>query len=264
MKLYQYKPFNKNIIVSLINNRLWRSEPASFNDPYDCLANFVYSGNKEDWENFIKSNITDTITQNRMLSEILEEKDNFENRFNKGHKDSISNHLRVACFSRNYSNVLMWSHYADYHKGIVIGYQTIKSGGLNYLEVEDPEYIFASYNNVSNIPIMPVQYNKPINFDYNPLIQNEEELLSYVFSKGKVWSYEKEYRAIIKNTLGKSVKLGKETISNIYMGSKISFEDEYFIRNLIPMLNKNRINKINLYKMKLSNSNIQLRPCLIQ
>jgi hypothetical protein len=260
MEIYQYKRYDKNTIISIINNRIWFSKPSAFNDPYDCLANFNYYGSIPEWNKFIKEEHSDLRIQKAMLDLYNNDPDDFEIRFNNGHKDSISNHLRVACFSRNYSNVLLWSHYAEFHKGICIGYEVTKENGLYYLEVDDPEYFVSSYNKLPNMPIIPVDYKDEMSFEYNPLKQTPEDLLLHVFSKGNVWKYEKELRSIIKDTFKTNVKLGDTTLSSVYLGSKMDSYDIYSIKIIITMLNEKRSKKIKLYQMKLCSNCIKLRP----
>src|SRR5882672_6977158 len=38
--------------------------------------------------------------------------------------DDLRRRLRVLCFSTNESSILMWSHYAENHRGVVMGFKT--------------------------------------------------------------------------------------------------------------------------------------------
>ena len=68
--------------------------------------------------------------------------------------DAVITHFRqttaILCFSRNWDNLLLWSHYGDSHKGICMGFD-IPDGGLgenydtdvlyqpNLLQIRRPE-----------------------------------------------------------------------------------------------------------------------------
>ena len=40
-----------------------------------------------------------------------------------GHRDHIGEISRVLCFSKNWTNPVLWSHYADKHRGLCLGFE---------------------------------------------------------------------------------------------------------------------------------------------
>jgi len=44
----------------------------------------------------------------------------------------------VLCFSRSWNNVLMWSHYADRHKGICLGFDVLDERTRRVRYIETP------------------------------------------------------------------------------------------------------------------------------
>jgi Protein of unknown function (DUF2971) len=51
--------------------------------------------------------------------------------------DAVTSHFRetwaILCFSRNWDNVLLWSHYGDSHKGMCLGFDISQGDpGVNY------------------------------------------------------------------------------------------------------------------------------------
>jgi hypothetical protein len=98
--LFKFRKFDKKSKAILLNKELWFPEPKTLNDPFDCQ-----------------------VEHERMLESFLE-KNNLTNR-NKI-KDEINrklNTIGVCSFSRARKNQLMWSHYADEHKGFCIGFR---------------------------------------------------------------------------------------------------------------------------------------------
>ena len=89
MRFYKFLN-SKNAIKSLREKRLKISIVNELNDPFEFLG--VELSNE-----LLRSNI-------KML------------------KENFSNKYGVLCFSRNWTNPVQWSHYADRHKGICLGF----------------------------------------------------------------------------------------------------------------------------------------------
>ena len=94
--------------------------------------------------------------------------------------DKASEHVAIACFIATYSNILMWSHYANAHKGFVVGFDTswenFRLGwGLFPVEYSDDRAI------VDFVPMRGLEH---------------EEVFRLAKTKSKHWSYELEYRQI--------------------------------------------------------------------
>jgi hypothetical protein len=85
----------------------------------------------------------------------------------------------------------MWSHYADEHKGICIGYQitnfenhqTIKCD-IQDLNTKIRPYPYLNLDKVKYKNIKPRAFNV-IKADYN-------ELFPFIWTKAKLWKYENE------------------------------------------------------------------------
>jgi hypothetical protein len=95
-------------------------------------------------------------------------------RWQKIQEESRKN-VRVCCFSENNDSILMWSHYADEHRGICVEYDFLDADNIRYL-------------------IQPILYS-----DERLAIDTMEGLtvLSQVMAavyKATVWSYESEWR----------------------------------------------------------------------
>jgi len=91
--------------------------------------------------------------------------------------------LRIACFSECNDSILMWSHYADHHKGICIEYET------RLLSLPDAIGF-----------LHPVNYD-PEHFDATEYFCSHPEnnpwmLFIAACHKSPVWAYELEWRFI--------------------------------------------------------------------
>ena len=136
----------------------------------------------------------------------------------------------IGCLCTNYKNKLMWSHYADSHKGFCIEYD------YSDLVVDD-----------HTVLPLPVIYS-----DERPLIswkaaldnspENVEEAVVQftkgLLTKDNIWSYENEWRILIKATDVSDIPMPR--VSCVYLGASISDEN----RNAILKIAKEKNYKV--------------------
>ena len=221
--LYYYLEFSGIAIKMLTDPYIWFSNPKSFNDPFELPDVFDSSWNvDEEWADFkfsyehhknkleVLKNFSDVneaylilkCKRPDILKEVLELK---ISAFNE-----TLNKTGVACFSRYYDNILMWSHYARKHTGIVIGYDYYKLKNEN-----------------KNLPGSDVDYRhhpKKLRTgsyagDIKDFIRSEY-LTRKLFNKHPAWAYEQEYRLINAEGDGK-YPIKKNYISELYFGCNI-------------------------------------------
>jgi hypothetical protein len=84
----------------------------------------------------------------------------------------------ILCFSRNWDNLLLWSHYGDSHKGICLGFDiSVGEPGSNY--DTDVQY---------QPNLLQIRGPEDLNFDLaNRLLRTKHES----------WSYEQEVRMFV-------------------------------------------------------------------
>ena len=105
--LYKYYAYNENSLSVLINKKIWVAKPESFNDPFDCNYNFSLKLDEE----ILKqgdSNIKDIQINAAATNKVL--------------KERFSN-TGIFSMSKRNNSILMWSHYANQHKGFCIEFE---------------------------------------------------------------------------------------------------------------------------------------------
>jgi len=158
--------------------------------------------------------------------------------------------FRILCLTSSYSNKLMWSHYADSHKGVCIT-----------LEIEDA-YIYPAYYtrervyDDTNLDILLSHENRrkvKRNLD-KPYDMVAKKKLGYV--KDSTWSYENEYRVVFydkeRSTLIDGERL-RVKIHKVYLGNCIEPQNEKIIKDVC------RINRIDVTKIKFTESGYAIR-----
>ena len=177
--LYKYRTVDnfKFFVEILMNNKLFAGKYKSMNDPMEGI--YRYS--------------PEFIT-NEQRNALFEEK----------------NAKTFCCFSKDKDNQLLWSHYANGHRGVVIG---VKIDETKY-DVRNIDYVedFAS-------------------IDY----YDENTSMEILSKKLKYWEYENEVRVFSKDN-GNEINV---TITEVILGMNMRFEDEILIRKLIEKINPN-------------------------
>lgn len=121
---------------------------------------------------------------------------------------------KVFCSSKGYSNILMWSHYGDGHKGICLEIEIDKNKCKEH-----------------NIFYRNVKYKK----DLVQIVSDvglQDQALYILRHKLSKWRYEEEKRFFIKKDVPNSYKIGN--IKSIILGSRCKKADEEMISEWIP------------------------------
>lgn len=223
--LYKYRAFNERSLSILINKEIWVASPESFNDPFDCTIDIDKQISKEDYSEFM---LEMGILKNTHIDEVINhiclqvENDNVRsqeiNRIEKLFRKIAerTNQYGVFTLSELSSNILLWSHYADNHKGFCI------------------EFLRSPNNNLGNNEItLPVEYC--IKFPFIKLGEvkrnNEKWIMKALTTKAKDWEYEKEWRLFYKkcNVLERL----PAPISGIIFGSRMKVQHKKTIKNVL-------------------------------
>lgn len=195
--------FFPNFIVSF-------TSPNAFNDPFECqpilevpkgdyikyLKSYAaYENEKKSlgWNRY-KANDTKIKRKLRSLRRTVCNNKDWNVLINKRLNDVWENHkknVRILSLSKEYDNPLMWAHYANSHKGFVVGiksefFSILKKGiegnewGLKEVEYSDDKISINPYGDIT------VNSNSKCVLD----------LMKVYYKKSMCWSYEKEVRFV--------------------------------------------------------------------
>ena len=199
MKLL-YKYFSPDRCSFIEQRRLKFSNPSDFNDPFEVRVKYINYRKliEKEFQKRVNEVFFETLRQCPDLSfqdfkaakkdEIEEERKHL---MEKGEQiyleqqsaipELLNSDIGILCLSRRCDHILMWSHYADGHKGFVVGFdsnhpffhddgKTSLCGDVTY-QNELPEIILSSEKKGDTAPL---------------------------FHKSDVWAYEEEVRLIKK------------------------------------------------------------------
>lgn len=224
----KYENVNNKKIDSIANNKFWVSTYDNLNDPFELKSIFIE-----------EEKIEESGCPLELVKELL-----------RRYREYL-----IGCFTTNLtSNLPMWAHYANNHKGICIEYKVVSSN-LFY-----PIIYERGRNSCNNVCINFLALaHKNMEGNITEQENDEAELYNQILFhntiiKDKSWEYEDEYRYIIPKMIcgNKEIKdgvlLDNRTvgieISGIYLG--MCCEEKY--KNMLIDIAKSL--GIKIYQMR--------------
>lgn len=239
INFYRYRSLSagaaEHVERTICHSELYFPKPSSFNDPFDCRPSFLFDASDEEiisyYERGIKKHMPH-LNQEQLRQEVRSKLADWERsprnpeaikRVQELHTERITEQIGVLCLSTENSDILMWSHYADYHRGVC-------------LEFDGRFKFFAHIQKVEYPPVRP---------RINPFRQNPDEMMeAALLTKAKHWAYEHEWR-LVQYTKGAGVyKFPPEALTGVILGAQISPQDKDQVLGWI----KERIHPVKLYR----------------
>ncbi|NHZ46125.1 DUF2971 domain-containing protein [Nitratidesulfovibrio liaohensis] len=231
-RIYKYRAINIQNIENLCADTLYFSSPSSFNDPFECEPTIESDSSNEELEKILYELIFDNVYKESMDSlKNIKIESKYKNEVSRDKADKLAtfkiNELRylatddeyeesvgvknnrllayeirrevlkwerkgICCFSTSCKDSLMWSHYADSHKGMCVGYDfkrnpvpqvsRVEYGGDRILKTSTIRKAVLEKDSGAKLTI----YDKMF------------------LRKARQWRYEKEYRIFMGHGLQES------------------------------------------------------------
>jgi hypothetical protein len=190
----------------LTHNEIYFAKLKEFNDPFDCNFHISVDGD------FITHKAKLIQLNPNMSEESIDiqtrkelQPENIKKREQTLNKDirRINGNVGIFSMSAKRDNLLMWSHYADYHKGICLEFRT--TGGKLF-----------------GCDLSKVDYQKqyPSFSVYDDI--NPDWMRKFLFTKSEDWKYEEEWRIIYRETGCQQFRPEDEELSGVILGARIS------------------------------------------
>jgi len=224
-QFFKFRSINKHFIESLFKGSIFFASPKRLNDPFDCNIDI-----KKSIETAAVSLDEDKAIK---LRELLKNEELFKQ------LQTDINNLGICSFSLELKEILLWSHYANDHKGLCILYEfpedfltddknkIFGAAGVSY----EPESLTKWFTSIADS--LPIDFEKFV-FELAQTI---------VTAKSPCWSYEKEVR-IIRSQCG-PFKIPKSFIKQICFGLQTSEEDVELVQEVI----RHYTNKVNFCRV---------------
>lgn len=233
MKLYKYYSVTGDNLVALINRQFWASKPRSFNDPYDTPVRWMelQYGMK-----LITQRRPGNTTEKPMIPHDIDivGSEPLTKPYSDKDIEDIEN-LGIICFSSKNDEMLMWSHYADQHKGYVLEF-----------EIDEEHANFLTKKNMLLKVSYEIRHSVPHSFF------GGSKAPGY---KHPDWRYESEYRYILSegdklyswSSIGHNEMYPFNNLTGIIFGTRASESSIKAISSLVQNINQDiHIMKANL------------------
>ncbi len=215
MKLYKYCSYSANTLSILINGKVWYSKPADFNDPFDgdFLVDNVCSF--DDYIAIFQLDISGE-TYEAMKAKYCDEQGNLkpEKLAEESSIAGVFKNVGVLCLTTRWDSTLMWSHYADQHRGLAIQFDIpneIPVSKVNYAKVLPANHLSYYYKRTTNDGYIDIE-----------------------FTKHEDWSYEDEYRLAVN--AGNRLVENPGIITEVIFGCKMQNSHKETLSNLVSTL----------------------------
>ncbi len=275
--LYRYRTIDDYgyNITALMKNEIWGTSANLFNDPLDTQMFFSPTKVKEEYMSFcqqvreIEAKLLETkkflngspmtekdyqlisnrkrLPSDNVLIELI------ENSYSRILTD-IKTQSYIACFTENLYSTLMWSHYADSHKGFAIEYRALDL----YPEILPVRY---SPERIDASDLVFYYLSYKLSSEYRMHSELKDLLLptKILTNKTMDWKYEKEWRIFKqdppeldfeKTYEGGHQVLLKKSPTAVYLGCRVERKHE----DIICSMAKEK--KIPVYKMEYNTTDL--------
>lgn len=253
---FKYTSYETALRVIKSNSFRW-SAPTKFNDPFDHQTGFIFTYNEDDLtlalsnevERIIFSDDEPSFTPNSLFSalilmlrevrhklpknelirEIAEASRESAAKFHRSlvklndEVETVLCHSRIFCVTEKFDNIVMWSHYADEHKGAVFKLRCLDEIDNTLLAAKKVSYInsFVPFPNPQSFS-KHLTGEKPIDFT--------QLMWDLAFTKHSDWSYEQEWRVhvgLLDEPAGNGYSIYSEhpsVFEAIYLGCNMETE----------------------------------------
>ena len=245
------KDYHKNLIIE---NEFFFSSAEKFNDPFDSSVPLRYDlGTEEQILERYKAHTSqlhpqltpsevERVARNEMRINNIKDPQNVERLLQKNRQWIIEKYGIFSATSDN-KNILMWSHYANSHKGICIRINIDLF--LNFIKYD-----------CAKRGILIVWDKIEYQTDYPLLLPFELSDIDFVLKtlliKSHHWEYEKEYRFILLDKPNTIIKVPPGIIDQIILGCNISKRDKKELSEI------SKSKKIELLKAKIKRNSFGL------
>ena len=185
--LYKYAKWDKYTQENLRNSQLRFNTPEQFNDPFDSYPRFsMDNGEREKWFDLSSITAEHRVVMDQMSDDELNDLARIRDR----HPLDNSKH-GITCFTKKNDNILMWSHYADSHRGICMGFDWGENDTV--VAFLDGKRNRGNFSFLEKGGCFPISY---CTADHRPVFSfcDSSHFGETMENKFDMWSYEEEFR----------------------------------------------------------------------
>ena len=210
-------------------NELYFCTVTAFNDPFDCKFQVEFGGAKHDKSKFLedlsKKNDPHLNRQQRRSKARAETKVLDDPDLANAMRGSLIQDIEkwgIYCLSEVLDNILMWSHYANAHRGFCLEFESRQSDALFGVELWPGGQI----QKREIVAPFPVEYSTK--YPVAKLV-NGQIAKDVFLRKAKQWAYEKEWRMMVPNGPG-ARQFPPQCLTGVIFGCRMLEKHKEMIR----------------------------------
>lgn len=202
-------------------SELFVPKPSSFNDPFDCRIFPDFAATPEEYRKHYALVLKDQPGSNRAerrrelkrLRSVMD-RSLYEEAFHKL-LDDVADTKGILCLSEIRNDILMWSHYADCHRGVCLMFDTRHeffrpAWPVEYAD-EYPRVDFAGFTRMmGKMGAIGVAAEDA----------QREMIRTFFLTKSNHWCYESEWR-VAKMTFG-PYRMPPESLTGVIFGARVT------------------------------------------
>jgi len=255
---YKYRSANDYTIALLEKQEIKFSNAEEYNDPFDSKLT-LNMDSYDDVDSILQQLEETPIDESKKL--VLRERIR-SGEFSKNQSEKVTSiaaerTIMSSCFAGKFDDLLLWSHYADSHKGVCVGLRDCSSTdipGMKFnINIEDCcSYPDGSFDGSDGLfPVYKVNYSDSGIVEWNPIIDDFQIYIDAHRNKAKCWEYEDEYRLIVPTKLFRSkiLRFDPNYLVEVYLGCCI---EAGFRAKVLQVLKANYLIKgvdVKIYEM---------------
>lgn len=248
--LYKFRSWEDKFHRQIINDSLaFFTSPLRFNDPFDCAIP-VHFGKLSSHE--ILQDINEHLKQHqphlkrserRAKARELKKQKHYKN---MELQTQLQREIRASAFgifslTSNPNNIVMWSHYADSHKGFCIGFDIQK-----LLKTALGLTTYGGRTLPVLLELHKINYMETFPYMDRQRLSTWKRMIIPVTTKSTDWSYEEEYRVLAYGAPDRAAAIPKGTIVKLILGCETPKEQKAELIDIVADKHSN----IDLYQAK--------------
>ena len=240
---YKYRPASEFTIALLEKQEMKFSYAHEYNDPFDSKLSINMNNDLDGFLRKLEESSLDEVNKRIVRNKIINGE--FTNDQLVSMASEIAKHtIMSSCFAGNPKNLLLWSHYADSHKGICIGIRNCSSTKIAAIKFNVKECCVDTNDLLSDglFIVHKVKYSDSDIVEWNPIADPFKLFMDAHKNKAKCWEYENEHRLLVPakafNTT--ALRFDPRFLVEVYLGCCIEAD---FRTKVLQALKKNYLSK---------------------
>ena len=214
-ELFRFRSVDKWLRKELTDCELYHSAPEDFNDPFDCRV---------DADNAIVRALQEELAPDRRATV-----EAFQAAFRVKPPRELD--VGVCCYSVNADNPLMWSHYANSHRGVCLRYRIPATYFMERYPPSAEQPFFVGCERVYYGDDRYKDWLVSDDLTY-PRPEAIENAVSRIFvTKGQCWSHEEEVRTVVSKSKW-AMEFEPHFLTEVIFGLKTTDADKLEVAKL--------------------------------